>query len=198
MGAPKALLRVGEMTFLEMMLESLRAAGLTGPFAVILGAAHASLAPMVARLGGLPLMNERSEAGRFTSVRLAARWALEGSSLPGRKLLLWPIDCPGVSSATIAGLIAEAGTHPGANIVPTHDGRGGHPVILCGAFLTRLLTEGDGANLRDLMRDGAVPLRFCAVEDPAVLDNVNTPEEYDAFVRARARKEGVRRDASAS
>ena len=145
-----------------------------------------SLAAAVARLGGVSLVNERSEAGRFTSVRLAARWALEGGSFPAPALLLWPVDCPGVSSATISRLVAEAGAHSGTNIVPTHDGRAGHPVVLCDAFLTRLLAEGDEANLREMMREGSVPRRFCAVEDPAILDNVNTPEDYDVFLRARA------------
>lgn len=188
MGQPKPLLRLGDRTFLEIMIDSCRAAGLPSRPAVVIGAAAEVIIDEVRRLDGEPLMNLDYRSGRFASIRVAARWAHEKARQEevSGALLLWPVDCPAVNAETLRRLCVEAASFPGNNIVPTFDGRAGHPVILCGRFIDMILSASEEANLRDLIRDNSVERRVCPVNDPAVLDNLNRPEDYALFLQNRA------------
>jgi len=165
----------------------------------------------VQRLRTEPLLNPDYRAGRFTSIRVAARWARENAvrwkseraaqptdekaardedakaAQAGTQgaLLLWPVDCPGVTASTLSRLCRESIAHPECNIVPIFGDRGGHPVILCARFLEIILSTGEDGNLRELMRHDQVSRRTCPVEDPAVLDNLNGPKEYEEFLQCR-------------
>jgi molybdenum cofactor cytidylyltransferase len=108
-------------------------------------------------------------------------------------IMVLPVDCPAVNPATPA-LLAGAlhDRRPSAAVVPTAQGRDGHPVLL-GPDLCRAVIEadrlGESTSLGALLeahRDEVVRL---AVGDPAVLDNVNTPEDLDAL-RSRRRRMG--------
>jgi CTP:molybdopterin cytidylyltransferase MocA len=187
MGQPKPLLRWGDRTFLEAMVRTLETANHTALTAVVIGADRESILEEVQRLDVEPLLNPDYRAGRFTSIRVAARWAREkaaGTGAPGA-LLLWPVDCPGVAAATLSRICKEAFARPTSNIVPAYEGRAGHPVILCERFLEIILATDEGGNLRELMRYDQITRRGCSVNDPAVLDNLNGPEDYEAFLQSR-------------
>jgi CTP:molybdopterin cytidylyltransferase MocA len=166
------------------MVETLRRAGMSRP-AVVVGADGERVSEEARRSGATPLPNPDYRAGRFTSVRIAARWALEQEAPePGRALLLWPVDCPGVGARTLSALRDAAREHPGANIVPTFAGRGGHPVVLCSETLAEILSAPDDASLRDLILRAPAGRICVAVDDGAVLDNLNTRADYEIFLRA--------------
>ncbi len=188
MGSPKPLLRWGSRTFLEAMIGSLAEAGMSGPAAVVIGAdPTGEISSEVVRLGAVPLENRSCGAGRFSSIRLAALWAQEEGARTASRgaLLLWPADCPGVRPATLSALRAAAERSATSNISPVCDARGGHPIIVSAGTIRRILAAGSDANLRDILReDGARHIRI-SVDDEAVLDNLNTPEAYDAFLRDR-------------
>lgn len=194
MGQPKPLLSWGGCTFLEAMIRALAEADLKDRPAVVIGADRELVLREVRRLGAEPLLNPDYRAGRFTSIRLAARWAREKAAGVGARgsLLLWPVDCPGVLATTLTQLRGDAFDHPACNVVPAYDGRGGHPVILCEPFLEIILSAAPDANLRELMASDRIERRLCPVDDPAVLENLNGPEDYAAFLqsRAMAREEG--------
>jgi nicotine blue oxidoreductase len=122
MGGPKALLRIGEGTFLAHVCALFAAAEV--PAVAVLGA-EADRVRAEARLAAetTVVVNERWREGMLTSV-----WAgLDAAEALGAEaVLLHPVDNPLVEPATIdAVLAALAG---GAEIaVPRHAGRRGHP-----------------------------------------------------------------------
>ena len=198
MGRPKGLLVWEGKSLLERMAEAAEQAGLSRP-SVVVGAHREQIEPELRRLDLAPVFNPLYERGRFTSVRVAARWALdacrEDDLPPTRKpsgraleaggaggLLLWPVDCPGVLAETLRVLAAAAAESPAANIVPSCENRGGHPVVLCAETLRRVAASGDDANLRELMHGASGGRRMVPVADQGVLENLNTPEEYEAFL----------------
>ena len=73
-------------------------------------------------------------------------------------------------------------------VLPTYGGRGGHPVLLSGAFVSQLAqlpVEHPESRLDHQIR--ALPesrVSRVEVRDPRVLDNLNTPEDF-----ARHRRE---------
>jgi molybdenum cofactor cytidylyltransferase len=92
------------------------------------------------------------------------------------------VDVPLVSVQTVRALADTWHAGHAPLVRPTYRGRAGHPVI----FGARLLDELRGADLQD----GAKPLvrRFAPlgvevpVDDPAILEDIDTPEDYARIV----------------
>lgn len=181
MGEPKALLRWGNGTVLSTIVETLERAGFAKPL-VVLGANREAIGAEARRVGASTIENENWEHGRFTSIQLAAAWADRRSA----SLLLWPVDCPGVTEDTIQLLADRAVENREANIVPRFSGRGGHPVVLCTATLKAIFDAPDDANLRDFLRAAPASRLDVEVSDPAVVENINRPADYDAATKERA------------
>ena len=180
MGEPKALLGWEDGTVLASILAKLAVAGISDSV-VVLGAAAETVGEEASRMGAATIVNHDWERGRFGSVRLAAKWAQER----GRPLLLWPVDCPGVRSETVRRLAEESSAHPDSNVVPRFAGRNGHPVVVCTATLAAITDVEDDSNLRELMHHPA--RRVVDVDDPAIAQNLNRPEDYRSASEAAGR-----------
>jgi CTP:molybdopterin cytidylyltransferase MocA len=123
MGGPKALLPLGESTFLSRACHLFARPGIASVVAV-LGAE----AERVRRAAGIPAeatvaVNDRWREGMLTSV-----WAgLDAAeAFFADAVLLHPVDNPFVAPATIEAVVAAL--NRGAEIaVPSHAGRRGHP-----------------------------------------------------------------------
>lgn len=84
-------------------------------------------------------------------------------------------DYPLVSADTIMGLIAEHAASPASIIIPRHRERRGHPLLFPRAVLDEL---SDDLILRDLVRREPGWIRCLDVDDPGVLLDMDTPEDY--------------------
>ena len=123
MGGPKALLRIGEGTFLAHVYRLFALPGISSVVAVL-----GAQAQRVRAEAGLPaeatvVVNDRWREGMLTSV-----WAgLDAAEALGAEaVLLHPVDNPFVEPATIDAVLAALAR--GAEIaVPSHAGRRGHP-----------------------------------------------------------------------
>ena len=123
MGGPKALLRLGESTFLASACRLFGRPGIEAVVAV-LGAE----APRVRDRAAIPegvsvVVNERWREGMLTSV-WAGLDAADALSADG--VLLHPVDNPLVEPATIDAVL-DALARGAAIAVPSHGGRRGHP-----------------------------------------------------------------------
>jgi len=182
MGQPKALLSWGDGTVLSTIVSTLKQAGFSRPL-VVLGANKDAISAEARRFGASTIVNEDWERGRFTSIRIAAKWANERSA----SLLLWPVDCPGVSDDTIRLLAEHADENRDANVVPRFSDRGGHPIVICAATVNVISEAPDDANLRDLLHAAGASRLDVEVTDHAVVENINHPADYEAASRDRAK-----------
>jgi len=182
MGEPKALLAWGDGTVLSTILATLGRAGITES-TVVAGAYSDAIAAEATRVGTSAILNEDWQRGRFSSVRIAAKWAQQRSAT----LLLWPVDCPGVGEDTIRLLMQQARANPQANVVPRFSDRGGHPVVLGPATIDAIVNAGDDANLRDFLQSDSATRVDVQVADHAVVENINRPDDYETAKRERAR-----------
>jgi CTP:molybdopterin cytidylyltransferase MocA len=178
MGGPKALLPVGEGTFLSHACRLLARPGVASVVAV-LGAE----AERVRALAGIPpgptvVVNERWREGMLTSV-WAGLEAAEG--LGAEAVLLHPVDNPFVEPATIdAVLAALAGSAEIA--VPSHGGRRGHP----SAFARRVWPALRAAPLAGGARTVLASEAHLVVHVPCGPDclvDVDTPGDLEAATR---------------
>ncbi|HTS33416.1 MAG TPA: nucleotidyltransferase family protein [Thermoplasmata archaeon] len=174
-GQPKALLPVGERTSVRRLAEECLAEN-ADPVVVVVGAHRALIAH---ELRGLPVEVAEAEdwyEGRTASVHAGLRAIPED-----RDVLLWPVDHPFVSTRTIDALFSVRERDLLAVwFIPTYQGRGGHPVLWRSSIRRDINELRPDAPLRSLLPEFGPQVRRVAVEDPGVVANVDTPEQYSA------------------
>ena len=185
MGRPKALLPWHGLPLLEYQLAELAGAVDEGPI-VVLGHRAEELEPIVRRLGARSVVNPRYREGRATSIALG----MDAVSPEAEAVLIASVDQPR-PRAVFAGLIAAHRRLGGPITRAVHGQRHGHPTVFGRALfeeLRRVSEESEG--LKSVLRRHADGIRDAELEDPIVLVNLNTPEEYAAAVLAANRRDG--------
>ncbi len=182
MGSPKALLDYHGRTFLQSILEAISELGCQ--CFVALGHDSDKVLARHDLQNVAVVRNERLEAGPIESIRASIRAMGEQ---PADALLVWPVDFPHVRVETVAALIDRFGANDApAIVVPEYAGVAGHPVIFGRAVFKELLETPDAGGARTVVRHDPVRVARVRVEDPAVVDFVNTPESYrDMLERTR-------------
>jgi CTP:molybdopterin cytidylyltransferase MocA len=178
MGFPKALLDFRGETFVVRVLQALEALDLKAPV-VVLGSDAVRIRPVLAAHDCVVVERAETAGGQTGSLRAAL-----GALRPRRPTaaLVWPVDRPHVRIATVERLIAAHGSAPGDSVVPVFGGRHGRPMILGAPMLARLTALPEGAELpAEEWSRGADEV---AVDDPAVIDPIDVPEDYERLVRA--------------
>lgn len=181
MGSPKALLDFLGQPFAVRILEALEALEVKTRV-VVLGPDAPRIQPALAGHDFMIVENAEPETGPIASLRGALR-ALQ--PLQPSAVLVWPVDLPHVRVTTVERVLEAHRRTKAAVVIPTFGERRGHPVIWGSALFAELMEspvatrEGARAVLHDHEREVvSVP-----VDDPAVVDQVNTPEDYERLVR---------------
>lgn len=171
MGAEKVLLPLGRSTVLETILASLSAAGVRD-VAVVVRPDLEAARRLALRAGARVVENPHPEAELLSSIRLGV------SSLDPDVdgVLVWPADHPLVAVRTLGALLA-AGS-PEIAVLPTFEGRRGHPALVGGTLRPAVETGSLDGGLRQLWRERADAVRELPVPDRGVVLDINTPEDY--------------------
>jgi molybdenum cofactor cytidylyltransferase len=188
MGRPKGLVPVDDGTLVDYQLRRFGAAG--GRLVALVVGEHASqYATAVVAPGGIELQiveNPRPELGPFSSIVRGL------AALAAPAAFVLPIDCPAASPAAWQSLAAALSAGVEAIVPRRPDGRGGHPVLLGGALLPRLVAmdpEGPTARLDHILRqlESEAPerLRSVPTTDPAIHWNLNSPADLAAWSATR-------------
>jgi CTP:molybdopterin cytidylyltransferase MocA len=199
MGTPKALLTWRGRPLLEHQAAVLCASRVEECI-VVLGRDADRLAPLVAARPGAPgrarvVRNPRPDLGRSSSVRAG----LEALTSPAEALLFVSVDQP-LDAAVVEALIAAAASLwrgvavgsgppgsadpaapagvPPAVLIPTFEGRRGHPILVHGALLPELLAVDEATEgLRGLIRARPDRVREIPGDCDGILIDLNTPED---------------------
>ncbi|MCK9558210.1 MAG: hypothetical protein PHQ78_05690 [Candidatus Cloacimonetes bacterium] len=88
--------------------------------------------------------------------------------------LIWPVDHPMVQSSTVSILIETAIQNPDCIIKPEYIGRRGHPILIpAGLDIHNPVYE----TLREVLRHSGVGTVIVAVDDPGIIQNINTLDD---------------------
>ncbi|HVL48986.1 MAG TPA: NTP transferase domain-containing protein [Candidatus Thermoplasmatota archaeon] len=168
MGSPKALLDFGGERALARVVRIARATG-ADPVVVVL--ATDTLPIVSAALPDLPatlVENPATGAGRTGSL-------LRGLAVaPAGPVFVHPVDHPLVRASTLDALVVGLGTHEVAR--PVHAGARGHPILLSASAANAARRLHPATPLKELV--GALDAVDVEVDDPGVLENIDTPEAY--------------------
>jgi CTP:molybdopterin cytidylyltransferase MocA len=174
MGGPKALLRLGDETFLARACRLLSRPGIASVVAV-LGAE----AERVRAAAGLPaaakvVVNESWSDGMLSSVWRGLDAAEDEAA---DAVLLHPVDHPLVQAETVERVI-QALSSSAAIAVPTWDGRRGHPGGFHRSVFAELRAAPPDRGARVVL--AADPGRVVHVPgDPGCVGGIDTPADYE-------------------
>lgn len=179
MGFPKALLRYRDKTFIEGILEACSAAGLE-PLVVVLGPDASRVLKSTDLRSAMEVRNTRPETGQIGSIQQGLTAIINH---PVEAALVWPVDQPHVSIGTVQALLDEFRRGGSPIVIPVHGGRRGHPVLFGRPVFEELLGARQDLGARAVVRANQGRISEVPVADPAVLEDIDTPEAYEQLVR---------------
>jgi molybdenum cofactor cytidylyltransferase len=184
MGRPKLDLPIAGRPVLAHVVDALQQGGVDGAV-VVLGphVAHLAAAAPPAHAFILPAPTPDMR----TTVEHGLRW-LEEQFHPGDAdaWLLAPADHPTLAPEVVRLLLQARGEHPEQEIfVPTCGGRRGHPTLLTWRTVAALRSHPRTEGLNTFIRGRAPAVREVPVDDPEVLADLDTPEDYQRLLARR-------------
>ncbi|MBI83787.1 MAG: hypothetical protein CMJ81_11365 [Planctomycetaceae bacterium] len=99
----------------------------------------------------------------------------------GANIVIQPGDHPFISPEVLEHLLEVAGRYPSHAVMPQYQGKGGHPVIVPSNLLESLLQWEGEDGLRGYWRMKPDVCRRVEVKDPFVIQDLDTPEDYENF-----------------
>ena len=188
MGRDKALLAwppgvAGRSTFLSAMIEVLQAP--SDMVIVVAGKNADSLRPIVDAAAGYLVENRHPERGQFSSLQLGLQEVLNH----GRDAAIVAlVDRPPAQPHTLARLCdAFSDAYEGGKwaVVPEYGGRHGHPILIGREMIEAFLRAPATSTARDVEHSVQAHILYVPVDDPNVVANVDTPEDYERLAQAR-------------
>ena len=181
MGQPKALLPWRGSSLLRHQVTALADAG-AERVVVVLGHQPENLLPELQGLTGVDwVINKDYLQGKTTSIKTGVRAV---TADPPDCLLLLNVDQPR-SADSIARVLQEHRSGAALVTIPTCNGKGGHPIVLDGSLLDELLDINEETlGIKAVVQRHQESVRRVEVGIPEVLWDMNTPEQYEAALKA--------------
>jgi molybdenum cofactor cytidylyltransferase len=172
MGRPKALVPFEGLTFVEHLLQATNHPRV-GIVRVVLGANAESIRAELKLDQETVVVNQDWQQGQLSSIQCAIR-SLPADETAG--LLLCPVDHPLISSQLVSRLIAEFDSDRKLIVVPTHQGRRGHPVIFHASLYAELLDASPNVGARQVVWAHPDAIAEIETDEAGVILNLNDPE----------------------
>ncbi|MCY3772569.1 MAG: nucleotidyltransferase family protein [Gemmatimonadetes bacterium] len=178
MGTLKQLLPFGNVTLIEQVIRMLTRSRLAKDVVVVLG--HRAM-DIVKRISGLPVRfayNPDPEGDMVSSIRCGLAYIH-----PEQAFLVALGDQPLVTAGIVNQLIAEYERRPEGMVLPTYDGKLGHPMIVSPAYREEILFESNQGGLKALRDRHADSVRQVPVDTDAVLFDLDYRGDYEEALR---------------
>jgi len=174
MGQPKMLLPWGQTTVLGQVIESVRQAGIYD-ILVITGGARESVENIAAQLDARTAYNEGYETSEMLS---SIRLGLENQISQAQAALICLGDQPQIQPRNVRS-ICDAFIKDKFNlVVPSYKLRRGHPWLVARPLWDELIQLQPPKSPRDFLNAHAQEIKYVAVDDPSIIEDLDTPEDY--------------------
>ena len=173
MGSSKPLLPLADKPAIHHCLHALLAAS-AHPLVVVLGPDGEPVQEAIASFSLTIAWNRDPEGDMAGSVR--AGLALLPADCTG--VLIHLVDHPLVTAATMLAICAAHQAAPQAIVIPTCNGRQGHPTLFPRAILAELTPA---ATLRDMVKKDPARLLRVPVSDEGIFLDMDTPADYETL-----------------
>ncbi len=178
----KPLLCLGESTVIRHTIDALRGAG-AGDILVVTGYQSAVLERHLNFDSVMFFKNERfAQTDMLTSIQMGLAALPPGA----QRVFVTPADVPLVAHETLEKML----TADAQVVRPTYRGRGGHPLLLRADGVGRVLEWRGPGGLKGLLDTGALESVCVETEDPGILMDADTPQDYKRLLQYQARLQG--------
>jgi molybdenum cofactor cytidylyltransferase len=184
MGRPKLILTIGGQTVIARVVSALREAG-ADPVIVVSpppDAEEASRLRQEAADAGAAVVVPATRPPDMRSSFERALAYLEDLTHFPTTVLLTPADSPCLTRSLVARVIDHSRRDPSSIIIPTFEGRRGHPVALPLALARQVRDLPAGVGINALVARHGPAVIELPVDDPAVVEDLDTPEDYARLV----------------
>jgi molybdenum cofactor cytidylyltransferase len=175
MGRDKALLTYRGKTFLETIIQSLRVAAIEN-VTVVLGHHHEAIQQAVNLDTVRVVVNQHYQQGQTSSLQVGLTAAAADSP---HAIVLCLVDHPAIFPRVIFQLKERfEATYPPV-LIPTYQGRHGHPVVISRELFSELLALPPAEPANQVIRKYRPATEFVEVDDPGILLDVDDPAGYE-------------------
>ena len=177
MGSDKALLHLGNRTFLEHLADTL--AGEVELLLVVLGH-HADQIERQVRLPSVAkvLHNPKYFLGQLSSLHVALR-SLDTQQTDA--VIVCLVDHPAITKQVLISLRNKFLQSGATILIPTWRGRRGHPVLFSNRLFPELLKAPLDQGARSVVRRHAKDIELVEVDEEGIVWDVDRPEDYAAL-----------------
>jgi len=144
---------------------------------VVTGKNEAALAPVIYATGAFLARNPSPDRGQFSSIQTGLRETLNH----GRdRAIVTLVDRPPPRAATLEQLVTAftAKARDIWSVVPEYAGKHGHPIVVGREMIEEFLKAPFSATAREVEHANQAHICYLPVDDPFVITNINTPEDY--------------------
>lgn len=175
MGDFKPMLSIGSISIAQRVVATLKQAG-AARVVVVTGYNAEELERHLASSGVVFLRNENYRTTHmFDSALIGLRYLRDKC----RQVLFTPVDIPLFTAATVDALLTS-----GAELAcPVCGGTRGHPILMSANVIDRVLEDSGESGLDGALSRCGVPMTLVEVDDPGILHDADTPEDYRELLR---------------
>ena len=175
MGDFKPMLSIGSISVAQRVVATLKQAG-AARVVVVTGYNAEELERHLASSGVVFLRNENYRTTHmFDSALIGLRYLRDKC----RQVLFTPVDIPLFTAATVDALLTS-----GAELAcPVCGGTRGHPILMSTNVIDRVLEDSGEGGLSGALSRCGVPMTLVEVDDPGILHDADTPEDYRELLR---------------
>jgi molybdenum cofactor cytidylyltransferase len=176
MGTQKLLLPYGKTTVVEAIVRTALDSSVDGTV-VVLGADKEKVRKTLKSYPVSFAVNRDFRRGMLSSIQVGFE------SLPGEAgaAVLMLGDQPAVPFDVVDGLVSKYRENGRGIIIPVYRARRGHPILIETGYRREILGLDPGVGLRQLIQAHAQDIIEVEVSSPAVLKDMDNPEDYAAF-----------------
>ena len=142
---------------------------------VVLGHRSDEIAAHLVGSGAEIVVNAGYRLGMLSSIQAGVRAAPEEVT----HFVIALGDQPSLSPTTVDLLLRSGGEREGAIVVPSYNGRRGHPLVLDGCYRKEILELDPEVGLRELLQRHSDMIQHIVVPDEAILADMDTPQDYE-------------------
>ena len=179
LGAVKPLLAADHAVLLELVLKQYRAAKLDD-LILVLGHEARQIVQRIPLNGVKIVINNEHRAGMASSIQRGLAHVTSRFD----SVMIGLGDMPLVTNQTINTLISETKKVKKGIVVPVHDGRRGHPVVIAMKYLEALLELRGDVGAKSILDAHPDDIREVPIDSDEVLIDVDTRESWEQ-VRGR-------------
>jgi len=181
MGQPKMLLPFGSSTVLGTVVTNLHSAGVD-PLVVVVGGAKDKVVDLV---HNLPFPVNLAENPDFAKNEMLDSLRIGLAALPEDidAFLIALGDQPHVNTEVITAILNNYRETGAALIIPSYEMRRGHPWLVIAAMRNELKALSGSQTLRDFLTRHSSEIQYLVVDNAAILEDLDTPEDYHRAVR---------------